>query len=243
MKTNCNVIRDLLPLYIDKISSEETNKLIEEHFEECEECKKYYEIMKDETKVSDIDEEKVLKKFSKKMKKKRLKAIILAIIVTLILGLVIWRIFTKDDFMMKYEEGIVTIEEQEDGAIFANVNTSNYSMCQTIFEENYDGSVDVFITLYQTIADKFYVNEESKPFGCIQKCYKDYINENIDINWIWENNKGKMTVMPHNDVQITNIYYIDNPKVFDIIAHSSETTDPAFEMQKIWSNEQNSINE
>ena len=45
MKTNCNVIRDLLPLYIDKISSEETNKLIEEHFEECEECKKYYEIM------------------------------------------------------------------------------------------------------------------------------------------------------------------------------------------------------
>ena len=126
MKTNCNVIRDLLPLYIDKISSEETNKLIEEHFEECEECKKYYEIMKDETKVSDIDEEKVLKKFSKKMKKKRLKAIILAIIVTLILGLVIWRIFTKDDFMMKYEEGIVTIEEQEDGAIFANVNTSNY---------------------------------------------------------------------------------------------------------------------
>ncbi len=37
---NCNVIKDLLPLYIDECCSEESRKLISEHLENCPECKK-----------------------------------------------------------------------------------------------------------------------------------------------------------------------------------------------------------
>lgn len=46
MKYNCNVICDLLPLYVDKIASEDTNHLVEAHLEECSDCKKRYEEMK-----------------------------------------------------------------------------------------------------------------------------------------------------------------------------------------------------
>ncbi len=38
MKLNCNVIRDLLPLYADQICSEESRELVEEHLAECEDC-------------------------------------------------------------------------------------------------------------------------------------------------------------------------------------------------------------
>ena len=31
MKTNCDIIRDLLPLYAEHITSEATNALVEEH--------------------------------------------------------------------------------------------------------------------------------------------------------------------------------------------------------------------
>lgn len=37
---NCNVIKDLLPLYIDECCSEESRKLISEHLESCPECTK-----------------------------------------------------------------------------------------------------------------------------------------------------------------------------------------------------------
>jgi predicted anti-sigma-YlaC factor YlaD len=38
MKTNCKVIEDLLPLYIDEVCSDESKRLVEEHLKECDEC-------------------------------------------------------------------------------------------------------------------------------------------------------------------------------------------------------------
>ncbi|MBQ8518959.1 MAG: zf-HC2 domain-containing protein [Agathobacter sp.] len=42
-KINCNIIKDLLPSYIDELCSTESKQLVEEHFEECVSCKKLYE--------------------------------------------------------------------------------------------------------------------------------------------------------------------------------------------------------
>ena len=36
---NCEIIKDLLPLYVDKLVSEETKNIVEEHIEECDNCK------------------------------------------------------------------------------------------------------------------------------------------------------------------------------------------------------------
>ena len=40
-KISCNIIGDLLPLYVDGAVSEETKKLVEEHLAECEDCLLY----------------------------------------------------------------------------------------------------------------------------------------------------------------------------------------------------------
>lgn len=45
MKTECGMIKDLLPLYIEKLTSEASNKVVEEHFEECEQCRIFFEKM------------------------------------------------------------------------------------------------------------------------------------------------------------------------------------------------------
>ena len=37
----CEIIRDLIPLYLDKVCSEDSRKLVEEHLAECSECRKY----------------------------------------------------------------------------------------------------------------------------------------------------------------------------------------------------------
>ena len=236
MKTDCNIIKDLLPLYIDKIASKESNELIEEHLLECEKCKDALDSMKENIEVSSIDEKKAMKKFFQKIKQKRFISITVSIVITIFLAVLIWSIFNKRDFLMKYKDDLITVEEQENGELIMNVNTLNYTTCQLIAEENDDGSIDIYITLFQSLIDKFYPTEESKGFGIVPKCYKNYIEENVDINWTWENNKGKIILTPHNNVQIANIYYLENKKEFDTILNSFETTDPAFELKRIWEN-------
>lgn len=39
MKTHCNIIKDLLPLHMDGILSEESVSLVDEHLTECESCR------------------------------------------------------------------------------------------------------------------------------------------------------------------------------------------------------------
>ena len=40
MKLSCAVTRDLLPLYAENMVEQETKVLIEEHLNECDDCKK-----------------------------------------------------------------------------------------------------------------------------------------------------------------------------------------------------------
>lgn len=44
-KISCDVIKDLLPLYKDRVCSEKSMDLVEEHLPECEDCRKYLEAM------------------------------------------------------------------------------------------------------------------------------------------------------------------------------------------------------
>ena len=43
---NCNVVKDLIPLYIDRCCSEESQKAVEEHTHICNSCRKLLEDMK-----------------------------------------------------------------------------------------------------------------------------------------------------------------------------------------------------
>ena len=42
---DCNVVKDLIPLYIDGCCSEESEKIVKEHIENCDECKNVFEQM------------------------------------------------------------------------------------------------------------------------------------------------------------------------------------------------------
>ncbi len=86
-RINCDVIKDLLPLYIDKILSDSSKELVENHLNECENCKKEYENLKTNFISSKImiDENEDKKNISnlKRMinKDKRYSILIVALIV------------------------------------------------------------------------------------------------------------------------------------------------------------------
>lgn len=46
MKSDCNLIKDLVGAYTDKVASESTEAIIKEHLSECKECRYFYKIYK-----------------------------------------------------------------------------------------------------------------------------------------------------------------------------------------------------
>lgn len=72
-KYPCELIEDLIPLYVEDDVSDATKKIVEEHIEECENCKELvHEYSNDEIKIEDFKEDlpeaKTFKKWMKKLK-------------------------------------------------------------------------------------------------------------------------------------------------------------------------------
>ena len=95
MKNECSYVRDVLPLYLENMVSEETAKFVKEHLENCPECAKEFEDMKAGKKVEKINNDtqnhleaevlKSMKAIRRRFQKKafRVGAIIAAIIITI----------------------------------------------------------------------------------------------------------------------------------------------------------------
>ena len=75
MKTECSVVRDLLPLYVEDMVNPETEQYVKSHLEKCPECKAELEnLIADESltiienkSAANIDEAKPLKRIMKKI--------------------------------------------------------------------------------------------------------------------------------------------------------------------------------
>lgn len=95
MKKECNIIRDLLPNYIENLVSKDTKEYVEKHINECSDCKNALEIMQ-EGKNKEIDKEReeeqieldYLKKYRRKMFVPKVLAVIgiIAVIIVVLIG-------------------------------------------------------------------------------------------------------------------------------------------------------------
>lgn len=112
---NCNIIKDLMPSYIDSICSKETVAAIEEHIEHCQECKGTMHLMvqppvkKNETNVAAAKEP--FKRINKKRRFQILTAIIITFMLTIIGSLVVGNVGVVKDFFFPKVSAIVNIED------------------------------------------------------------------------------------------------------------------------------------
>lgn len=115
-RKECEIIKDLLPNYIDKLTSRETNEFIEEHIKTCENCKKIYNSMKAEFYYTQEKEETESINFFKKHKKKlNILRTLVVILLVISVGLSIYaaKIF-RNNFEMTQEMLYKTIKDLEE---------------------------------------------------------------------------------------------------------------------------------
>ena len=85
-KENCSLIKDLLPLYIDDLCSDDSTKIIKNHLETCSECNKEYEQLTNQPEIKVVNDTstELIKGVGKMFKKDKKKAIVKTISVFLV---------------------------------------------------------------------------------------------------------------------------------------------------------------
>lgn len=116
MKTSCDIIRDLLPLYAEQMTSQASNELVEEHLGECGSCTNYLEDLR---KPAGLPEEvpiQSLKHIKKSISKSRFLTALLALslLVSLLAGV---RNFMEAEIVLTADQAIDHLEEMEDGTV------------------------------------------------------------------------------------------------------------------------------
>lgn len=129
MEKECKIVQDLLPNYIEKLTSQTTNEFVEEHSKQCNECKIVAENMEKELKFNSEKKEdrevEYIKKYSKKMKiSKKILLFILGIVLIYILTVV-------------YKYSILTIIQKRNEASNNSNNRYYYSL-------TYDTIIEVY---------------------------------------------------------------------------------------------------
>ncbi|WP_461206742.1 zf-HC2 domain-containing protein [Clostridium sp. DL1XJH146] len=85
----CSIVQDLLPSYIEKLTSNDTNQAIENHLNNCVDCQNIYNNMNTEI-IETVKAPVIELKFLKKVKRTRLLAAALCVILSLLLSYIIY---------------------------------------------------------------------------------------------------------------------------------------------------------
>ena len=138
MKHNCDIIKDLLPLYCDGVCSDASKAAVEEHIEECGGCNEVYKNLTADSlcPVINTDDEENKVRFMKDIKNKLLikKIIIAAISVAVSVGIVfgIYSLCVVPEWGIKYSEDAFTLADYGEDMVAIKYNGRDYAKFEGI---------------------------------------------------------------------------------------------------------------
>lgn len=167
MSSQCNVIRDLLPLYYDGVCSEESRTAVEKHLSECESCKQYYKTMgeADGVIISDADRDMELRKsasFESVRKKLFIKQFLISAVSVIASAVIVFTVIfalKKDVNVVEYNDNISVL--MSGGSLIGRLNGScqNYMQIVRVSQTSDGGEKNyLFYCLSDTKWDELVTN-------------------------------------------------------------------------------------
>ena len=140
MKYQCGIIKDLLPIYIEELCTSESKKIVEEHLEECSDCKQHYLQMKsfgdgvcNEKNEDDKAFLESLKKVKKQIKLKHIFISLMTVAVVSAFAAISWVAaygMKHIEYPILYEDNIYVDTETPDEWEDLSVYDSYYVHCK-----------------------------------------------------------------------------------------------------------------
>lgn len=119
-QTQCEIIRDLLPLYIDSVCSKESRLLVDTHMDECEECKREYQLLKTNLIISEENDAAAIRKIKRRILTEKIIIVLLIIFVMAFIALPVFFEFNTGYKSMNdlLTADMVSVEEDDAGNLW-----------------------------------------------------------------------------------------------------------------------------
>ena len=156
-KINCETTNDLLPLYVENLTSESSNELVKEHLEECADCRQREQDMRSVVAVPKNTDAAPLRAVNRLLIKKRVTAAFLALC-CVFLPLIFTFVHINSPIIATYDEvaDIISVDERNGVPVLIIENSSNemeVSLSQV--SEPDSGLQEVHVNLHSTILKRF----------------------------------------------------------------------------------------
>lgn len=113
-KLNCNIVKDLMPLYIDGVVSIETAEEIKNHIEQCDCCRKEYKSLTEKLVLPSNENiqrknSQVLKGLKHKIKRKKIMVSLCSVVTTILVIFAGYMVYQNVDVVHDYFSPVNTI--------------------------------------------------------------------------------------------------------------------------------------
>lgn len=159
MSNQCNLIKDILPLYVEDMVSADTQEFVNAHLEQCAECRAELERMRGSTKfVPNIDTDIVpLKRIKKDLFIRRLQTIFFTAIVACVVAIIAFGVLTSPAFF-SYSDDLLNVVDNHSGEIIVTFDdrVTGYTCTKEFYEET--GSEVYRLNAWTTTWDLYFSN-------------------------------------------------------------------------------------
>lgn len=202
-KKNCELIRDLLPLYADGVCSELSKKTVAEHLAECKECSAELRKMNRKISIEADRDISAIKKIKKRMRLAKVAVITIAAVLAAA-GLFGGFIWATTDCTMDYEKYNIAenvhVEEDSEGKLW---------LCMKGKAAAY--SSFVWPTISDTDGNHFGTDQ---PFNKDKKAGRGYTLKMFRIAklipWSVNSYEERIEVKLNDDSPINYVFYYDD---------------------------------
>lgn len=157
MKISCEVIQDLLPLYAEKMTSNESNLLIEKHVEDCSKCANMLNSIKVNMikNKQDTEGSVSLKFVQKNIKRRKAKAIVFASLIVFLTMFTIFSYLTKPRYI-SYEDSDITITELKNQEVYVNLSNkvTSYKVTKYTLDNLNTVEIEAWTSIWDKLLDK-----------------------------------------------------------------------------------------
>ena len=187
MKLSCDVIKDLLPLYVENITSADSNGLIQDHLAQCRQCTVYEQSLREgmTTKLEKI-EIIPLKQVQQDIRKRKRESIFFIALIVSLFMFTIFSYLTKPHFITSKDSG-VAIEKLYKSNLYINFS-DKVTSCKITNETWVDGERVVIVEAWTSIWDD--ILGKSTPSISIKN-----VQETLDSIYYCSNRDGKNMTM------------------------------------------------
>ena len=213
----CEVVQDLLPSYVDGLTSDVSNQAVEQHMKTCESCRKLYSEMREPMNGEDVSEindgQKADSKKSseidylKKIRKKnRMRILAAVLIVVIAVGVGLWSkvyVVGQEVEQAEFVQANVAVEDHKVSVQGLLLDTTK-GVSDVAFQEK-DGIVTV--SLRETRKSSFHTNEFQADYQSAEDVKQVVLENRI----LWDEGVSI-------DGTVSDLYQSRNPYVGDTSA-------------------------